>query len=147
MAHKITYFDGLALYQLFADGILNLVKHQNTLDEINVYPVPDGDTGTNMVFTLLPIVEECKDKVTDNASETFKLMANTALDSARGNSGTIIAQYFYGMSEANINIEKINVMNFAKGLIKANHSARDSLTNPEEGTIITVMNDVAVEAQ
>ena len=91
MKHKITYFDGHALYKIFADGILNLSKHQNTLDEINVFPVPDGDTGTNMAFTLLPIVEEYSDQVTDNASDTYSLMANAALDSARGNSGTIIA--------------------------------------------------------
>ena len=147
MKHKITHFDGHALYKIFADGILNLSKHQNTLDEINVFPVPDGDTGTNMAFTLLPIVEECSEQVTDIASETYSLMANTALDSARGNSGTIIAQYFYGMSEVNKNIDKIDVFNFAKGLINANQSARDSLTNPEEGTIITVMNDVAEESQ
>ena len=147
MPNKITHFNGASLYKIFADGILNLAKHQTTLDEINVFPVPDGDTGTNMVFTLLPIVEECSEKVNDNASETYALMANTALESARGNSGTIIAQYFYGMSEANKNIDKVDVLSFARGLINANQSARDSLTNPEEGTIITVMSDVAVEAQ
>ena len=107
----------------------------------------DGDTGTNMAFTLLPIVEECSEQVTDIASETYSLMANTALDSARGNSGTIIAQYFYGMSEVNKNIDKIDVFNFAKGLINVIKVQEIIITNPEEGTIITVMNDVAEESQ
>jgi len=144
---KITYLDGIALYEAFANGILNLAKHQGILDEINVYPVPDGDTGTNMVFTLLPIVEECKEQINSHVGETFTIMANTALDSARGNSGTIIAQFLYGMSQVSKDLDTIEVKFFAKALINGHNSARDSLNNPEEGTIITVMRKVADEAE
>ena len=111
--NKITYLDGMALYEAFANGILNLAKHQSTLDEINVYPVPDGDTGTNMVFTLMPIVEECTEQINSNAGETYAIMANMALDSARGNSGTIIAQWFYGMSQVSKGLDKVSPKDFA----------------------------------
>ncbi|MBI64868.1 MAG: hypothetical protein CMG64_01045 [Candidatus Marinimicrobia bacterium] len=147
MKENIKYYDGVSLYNMFANGILNLVKHQVTLDEINVYPVPDGDTGTNMAFTLLPIAEECKEDITENASETLKLIADTALDSARGNSGTIIAQFLYGMSKSADNLGSLGVKDFSNALNQGFHSARNSLVKPEEGTIITVMRDVAEESQ
>ncbi len=147
MKENIKYYDGISLYNMFANGILNLVKHQVTLDEINVFPVPDGDTGTNMAFTLLPIAEECKEDVTENASETLKLIAETALDSARGNSGTIIAQFIYGMSKSADNLGSLGVKDFSNALNQGFQSARNSLVKPEEGTIITVMRDVAEESQ
>ena len=147
MKENIKYYDGVSLYNMFANGILNLVKHQVTLDEINVFPVPDGDTGTNMAFTLLPIAEECKEDITENASETLKLIADTALDSARGNSGTIIAQFLYGMSKSADNLGSLGVQDFSNALNQGFQSARNSLVKPEEGTIITVMRDVAEESQ
>ena len=147
MKENIKYYDGISLYNMFANGILNLVKHQVTLDEINVFPVPDGDTGTNMAFTLLPIAEECKEDITENASETLKLIADTALDSARGNSGTIIAQFIYGMSKSADNLGSLGVKDFSNALNQGFQSARNSLVKPEEGTIITVMRDVAEESQ
>jgi len=147
MAIKIEYLDSKRLYKAISDGIVNLALHQQTLDEINVFPVPDGDTGTNMVFTLMPIISDCKNNIPERADETMKLIANTALDSARGNSGTIIAQFFYGLSKAFNGLDIIYVKDFANGLNQGYLSAFDSLINPEEGTIITVMRDVANKAK
>ena len=144
---KLDKLNGQQLYAAISIGIENLVAHQKTLDEINVFPVPDGDTGTNMVFTLLPIITDYKDFDFDRADKTMELIANTALESARGNSGTIIAQFFYGLKKSFENLDIIHVNDFAKGLQHGYESAIDSLTKPEEGTIITVMRDVAKAAQ
>ena len=143
---KIEYLDGQRLYNAISIGIKNLIAHQKTLDEINVFPVPDGDTGTNMVFTLMPIITDLKDKIPERADETMSLISNTALESARGNSGTIIAQFYYGMNKSFNGLENINVEQFAKGLRQGYESAVESLVKPEEGTIITVMRDVADKA-
>ena len=146
MATKIEYLDGKRLYNAIIIGIKNLVLHQKTLDEINVFPVPDGDTGTNMVFTLMPIITDIKDSIPDRIDEAMSLIANTALESARGNSGTIIAQFYYGLNKSFRGLEQVNVENFSKGLMQGYQSAIESLVNPEEGTIITVMRDVANKA-
>ena len=143
MSSKLNKINGEQLYTAISIGINNLVAHQKILDEINVFPVPDGDTGTNMVFTLLPIITNYKDYVFDRADETMELIANTALESARGNSGIIIAQFYYGLKKSFKNLETINVKAFASGLQQGYESAIDSITTPEEGTIITVMRDVA----
>ncbi len=147
MSEKLSTLTGKQLYAVISVGIENLVAHQKTLDEINVFPVPDGDTGTNMVFTLIPIVKDFKNYDFDRADETMKLISNTALESARGNSGTIIAQFYYGLKKSFENLETISVKNFADGLKHGYESAIDSLTKPEEGTIITVMRDVASAAE
>ena len=146
MATKIEYLDGQRLYNAIIVGIKNLVLHQKTLDEINVFPVPDGDTGTNMVFTLMPIITDIKDIIPDRIDEAMSLISNTALESARGNSGTIIAQFYYGLNKSFRGLEQVNVENFSKGLMQGYQSAIESLVNPEEGTIITVMRDVANKA-
>ena len=146
MTTKIEYLDGKRLYGTIGLGIKNLIAHQKTLDEINVFPVPDGDTGTNMVFTLMPIITDLKDIIPERADETMLLIANTALESARGNSGTIIAQFYYGLNKSFQGLEHINVEQFSQGLMQGYESAIESLVNPEEGTIITVMRDVANKA-
>ena len=143
MNPQILNMNGLQFYGGLAAGINNLLEYKNKLDEINVFPVPDGDTGTNMCFTLLPIVEDCKDQVTESIAETLNLIADTALDSARGNSGTIIAQFFHGMRKSTTGKQTISIKDFSNALNEGFYSAKDSLLKPEEGTIITVMQDVS----
>ena len=143
MNKKLLSMNGLQFYHGLAAGINNLLEYKNKLDEINVFPVPDGDTGTNMCFTLLPIVEDCNEKVSENISETISIIADTALDSARGNSGTIIAQFFHGMRKSLVDQDKVTISNFSDALNEGFNSSKESLLNPEEGTIITVMRDVA----
>jgi len=143
MKKQITQINGRQFYQGLVSGINNLLEYKNKLDEINVYPVPDGDTGTNMCFTLLPVVEECKDQITDNIYDTMNVIADLALESARGNSGTIIAEFFHGFRKSTKGLEVINTSSFSKALMQGFKSSKESLLNPEEGTIITVMQDVA----
>ena len=139
--------NGKEFYIGLSAGINNLLNYKNKLDEINVFPVPDGDTGTNMCFTLLPIIEECNDQITDNVGKTLDIIADLALESARGNSGTIIAQFLHGLRRACRDKDKINVNDFSKALISGYDSAIESLMNPAEGTIITVMRDVAEKSK
>jgi len=146
MINKIENLDGQKLYNTISIGIKNLIIHQKTLDEINVFPVPDGDTGTNMVFTLMPIITELNTDIPDRTDLVMQKIANTALESARGNSGTIIAQFYYGLNKSFQGYDTINVKQFSLGLMQGYKSAVESLTNPEEGTIITVMRDVANHA-
>ena len=135
--------NGLEFYKGLSAGINNLLNYKNKLDEINVFPVPDGDTGTNMCFTLLPIVEDCSDQINQNIGESINIIADLALESARGNSGTIIAQFIHGMRRKIRGKDTININDFSNALISGYDSAIESLMKPEEGTIITVMRDVA----
>ena len=139
--------NGIDFYRGLSAGINNLLNYKNKLDEINVFPVPDGDTGTNMCFTLLPIIEECNDKITENVGESLDIIADLALESARGNSGTIIAQFLHGLRRSCRSKDIINVSDFSKALISGYDSAIESLMKPEEGTIITVMRDVAEKSK
>ena len=139
--------NGKQFHSALVSCISNVISRHEYLNKINVFPVPDGDTGTNMVFTLMPIVTDLKDSVFDRADDTMSLIANTALESARGNSGTIIAQFYYGLSKSFSGLEQIDVQQFSLGLMQGYKSAIESLVKPEEGTIITVMRDVANKAQ
>ena len=104
--------NGIEFYKGLSAGINNLLNYKNKLDEINVFPVPDGDTGTNMCFTLLPIVEDCNDKITKNIGESLNIIADLALESARGNSGTIIAQFIHGMRREIRGKDRICIINW-----------------------------------
>ena len=143
MNNKQQSINGLKFYSGLTAGINNLLDYKNKLDEINVYPIPDGDTGTNMCFTLLPVIEECKKQISESVSDSLDAIADTALDSARGNSGTIIAQFFHGMRKSVSELDVISIEQFALALNEGYKSSKDSLLNPAEGTIITVMREVA----
>ena len=80
MNKNLTQINGHQFYEGLVAGINNLLEYKNKLDEINVFPVPDGDTGTNMSFTLLPIVEECNHKINESISDSLNVIADTALD-------------------------------------------------------------------
>ena len=88
---------GKEFYNALVSGICKVMSRHEHLNKINVFPVPDGDTGTNLLFTLRPILN-IKDDISDNIGEVLSKVSNTAIDSARGNSGTIIAQFFYGLA-------------------------------------------------
>ena len=147
MSTELNTRNGYQFYAGIVAGIENLFQFKNKLDEINVYPVPDGDTGTNMCFTLQPIIEECKDDISESIDKTMQIIADKALESARGNSGTIIAQFLHGMRRSCENKDSLNIPEFAQALTNGFKSAKSSLLTPEEGTIITVMDDVANKAQ
>ena len=99
--------NGKELYNAIVSGICKVISRHEHLNKINVFPVPDGDTGTNLLFTLKPIIG-IKDSISDSVSDTLSKISNVAIDSARGNSGTIMAQYFIGLAEQASTIQNLN---------------------------------------
>ena len=138
--------NGIELYNALVSGICKVISRHEHLNKINVFPVPDGDTGTNLLFTLKPILN-IQDSVSENINTTLTQVSDVAIDSARGNSGTIMAQYFIGMAEKSSDITEINNKNIFDLLDGAYNAAKQSMAEPKEGTIITVMRDIAIESK
>ena len=143
MIKKIKYIDGLRFYRAIVVGINNLISRQDYLNQINVFPVPDGDTGTNMAFTVSEILDGTSGTVSTNISEMTQNVADLALDGARGNSGAILAQFFVGFSEGLGDKKKMSVKDFSDAFQKASENAWDALSNPKEGTILTIFKDLS----
>lgn len=141
---KINYLNGIRLHRAIVAGIRNVVSHQDYLNKINVFPVPDGDTGTNMAFTLTAILDGSANKVTSRVDDMLALVADSALDGARGNSGAILAQFFQGFSDGAQGISSFDAHSFSIAIQTGSEYARDALSEPKEGTILTVITDFSI---
>ena len=130
---------GEALFNTFAAGGSRVIENQRELNEINVFPVPDGDTGTNMAFTFHSILEN--GRVYSSAGKTMQSIAEQALIGARGNSGIILAQFFGGLSEVIGEESSVPVSLFAKGVRHAVKGAYAAISRPVEGTMLTVIRE------
>ncbi len=135
----IEYLDGVRLYRTLTAGIRRVVSREEYLNKINVFPVPDSDTGTNMAFTLTTIEEKISSQVHSNIDDMMAAVADAALDGARGNSGAILAQFLVGFSEGIRNRMHLNVQQFAEAVQTAKSFAYQALVQPQEGTILTVL--------
>ena len=143
MKIQIKYLNGIRFKRFIISSAKRIDQMEQHLNDINVFPVADGDTGTNMSATMNSIVqgiEECKQSSFAEVSDT---VANSALNGARGNSGAILAQFFQGLAEATKGKVRLSTDAFAKAAINAAEQARNAISNPQEGTIITVMKDWA----
>jgi DegV family protein with EDD domain len=139
----IEYLDGIRLYRSITAGLKRVVSRQDYLNHINVYPVPDSDTGTNMAYTLLAIEEGIQDRIHSHIHCMSMAIADSALDGARGNSGAILAQFFVGFADALQDLPAIDTRQFAQAVKTAKDYAYEALVHPQEGTILTVMSDWA----
>ena len=139
--------NGKQFYDALISGISNLIAHHEHLNKINVFPVPDGDTGTNLLFTLKPITLINTNQISNSFNITINRIANTAIDSARGNSGTIIAQYFVGMAEESENTIALDSNSIAQIFQSGYQAALGAMSDPKEGTIISVMREAALSAK
>jgi len=138
----------MVLCALVAAGSRAVETNRDQINALNVFPVPDGDTGTNMSLTLRAIVEESAVQPTLHAGDAAQRMARSALLAARGNSGLISAQFFRGMADISSGRERITPSEFAEGMVAGAVAAYDSVPNPREGTMLTVMRvtaDTAIE--
>ena len=140
---RIAYLDGRRFQRLLLGGISRLIGQRGYLDRINVYPVPDGDTGTNLALTFTAVGERLTTTSTRHAGELLTAAADAALDGARGNSGAIFAQYLQGLSESLAGHERVRPEGLALALATAENFARSAIQNPAEGTVLTVMRDIA----
>jgi DAK2 domain fusion protein YloV len=139
--------DGQTLKDMFASGTAWLGKSAPDINAINVFPVPDGDTGTNMVLTMQFALEEAKSNSDNQASSVAKSLAHGALMGARGNSGVILSQFFRGLAKGLEGKTHFNGGDFARALAEASRAAYKGIVNPVEGTILTVLKDASKAAQ
>ncbi|MDH5363877.1 MAG: DAK2 domain-containing protein [Dehalococcoidia bacterium] len=138
--------DGKILRRMFALGTTWLEKCVPEINAINVFPVPDGDTGTNMLLTMHSAMQEAKQNTDSNASSIAKSMAYGALMGARGNSGVILSQFLRGLAKGLEDKKSFNGKDFAKALAEASQAAYEGIMHPVEGTILTVLKDAAYAA-
>ena len=144
---KITYLDSDRLQRAINAGIHNVLSRKEYLNKINVFPVADADTGTNLAFTLHAILDGEIDNIPERIDEYLEKIADSALDGARGNSGAIMAQFFQGLSEGSKGIDKMTTSDFSKAVSTASNLSRQALSDPREGTIITVIDDFSEALQ
>lgn len=135
----LNYIDGKGLYVMFLAGANRILQNQVELNKINVFPVPDSDTGTNLASTVRTIIEQIKgDKEYKHSANEI---AEAALEGARGNSGVIFAQFLHGLRKETTNMQKVNLHDFAVALNNSVKYVYDAISNPVEGTMITVIRE------
>ncbi|MFC1910529.1 DAK2 domain-containing protein [Chloroflexota bacterium] len=133
--------------EMFAAATTWLEKCAADVDALNVFPVPDGDTGTNMLLTMKSAVEESYRAPDHSVSSVAQALSKGALMGARGNSGVILSQFWRGLAKGLENVTSIKPVDMAKALKQAFSMAYAGLSNPVEGTILTVINDAAAAAE
>lgn len=131
--------DNVLLKDIIKGAQKNLEVNKDYVDNLNVFPVPDGDTGTNMSLTMSATVKEVDAESSTNIADIIKSFSRGALKGARGNSGVILSQIFKGMAEVIAQTKIINTKTFAKALSNGAIVAYDAVTQPKEGTILTVI--------
>ncbi len=141
MNSTISEINGVQLYNSFIAGAQKIFENQALLNNINFYPVPDADTGTNLASTMYSIVNTVKAE--ENIQTTALALADAALMGARGNSGIIFAQFLYGFSKDIKEQSTMTIKEFAEYMHTASECAYYALAKPKEGTMITVIKDWA----
>jgi DegV family protein with EDD domain len=140
-AVPLTELDGRNLYYTFIAGAKKVIEHQAELNSINVFPINDGDTGTNLAATIRSVME------TLHPHRSYKItadrIAEATLMSARGNSGIIFAQFFYGLSNETGELKTVSLKQFAESVKKAVRYIYEAVANPVEGTMLTVIREWA----
>jgi dihydroxyacetone kinase-like predicted kinase len=139
--------DGVNLRDLFQAGLVWLDRHHEIVNALNVFPVPDGDTGTNMLLTMRSACQEITPESLLSAGEVSKAAAHGALMGARGNSGVILSQILRGFSRSLDGSITITGVQFAAALAEGSRVAYKGVNRPVEGTILTVIREAAVEAE
>ena len=135
--------DGKIFYGMAVSGANALANRQEEVNQLNVFPVPDGDTGLNMSMTLGNIESMVNDG--DTVGVAAETVANSVLRAARGNSGAILSLFFRGMSKALKDLETADAPEIAAAFRKGTEQAYKAVMKPAEGTILTVMRRAAEE--
>lgn len=139
----IAYLDGNRLRQAILSSMTSIEKHRDHLNRINVFPIPDHDTGTNMVLTLRPAAAEIQVHQEKTLDLLASVLSQSALLNARGCSGTILAHFFNGFADDIRDKNRLTTREFASAVKKASHTARASVSDPVEGTLLTVIREWA----
>lgn len=139
---EVRELDGIILNEMFANGYRNLMRNAETVNDLNVFPVPDGDTGTNMLKTLGGGVSSALTGE-DDVSKYMKKFSRETLLSARGNSGVILSQFINGFAKGTEGKTHLTVSDFADAVEKGVESSYSAVITPTEGTILTVIRELA----
>ena len=138
--------DGRELSAALRSGIHRLISREEVINKINVFPVPDGDTGTNLALTLQAVLVALRTGPESHVGKLLTRVADAALDGARGNSGAILAQFLLGVGDRTAQSAELTTGELADALVGGAAYARESLVDPREGTILTVITDFASAA-
>ena len=133
------YVDGRCFYNMLVNACNKLEKQKEYVNSLNVFPVPDGDTGTNMFMTFKGAVNEIECMGNSTISDISKQLSKGALMSARGNSGVILSQIFRGIAKGLENAEAVDPVQFASSILEGSNAAYKAVMRPTEGTILTII--------
>lgn len=145
MTQAIPHVDAVRLEQALLAGIANVFRRRDHINAINVFPVADSDTGTNLAFTLASVRRAIEGQPGRNLPDLLRHIADAALDGARGNSGAIMAQYFQGLSESGRDFQVLDGPRLAAVSAAGARSAWSAMSEPVPGTLPTVLEDFADE--
>ena len=135
---EINTIDASVLAKMFLAGAKNLDAKKEWINELNVFPVPDGDTGTNMSMTIMSAAKEVSALENPDMKSLAKAISSGSLRGARGNSGAILSQLFRGFAKVIAEYDVIDVNVLCDALQKAVETAYKAVMKPKEGTILTV---------
>lgn len=136
---SVQRLSGYGLRRALMAGIQRVIARRDEINRINVFPVPDGDTGTNLAFTLSAVLQGVRAPKLASAGEVLRRAASEAIDGARGNSGAILAQFFQGVSEAMGPSKRLTPEALARAVARGAALAREAMAEPREGTILSVI--------
>ena len=146
-ATSLSLLDGQDLKVLIEAALTWLKTNQQTVNALNVFPVPDGDTGTNMLLTMQAAFNEIQSSGERNIGKMAHSIAQGALLGARGNSGVILSQLWRGFARAMDSLENMDAKTFVNALKEARITAYKGVVRPVEGTILTVAKDISIAAE
>lgn len=142
----INTIDGNVFAQMMISGANNLYNHKKEVDDLNVFPVPDGDTGTNMSMTIMAMAKALNEVHSSSVTKAADTAAFSTLRGARGNSGVILSQLMRGISKRLKGLAECTPVDFSQALKEGVDTAYRAVMNPTEGTILTVSREAAVSA-
>ncbi len=143
---EITTINAEVLAKMFLGGAANLEAKKEWINELNVFPVPDGDTGTNMSMTIMSGAKDVATMKNPEMKTLAKAISSGSLRGARGNSGVILSQLFRGFTKVIAEYDEINVQVLTDALQKATETAYKAVMKPKEGTILTVAKGISEKA-
>ena len=143
----IKKIDGMMLKEMFSSGAALLVQNRESVDALNVFPVPDGDTGSNMSQTITAAIKETNVKRYSSAADVADAVARGALKGARGNSGVILSQILRGIARGLAGHEDVDCALWIQAIREGANTAYKAVMKPKEGTILTVIRVIAEDLE
>ena len=142
----INCIDAASLQRAFLAAARELEARKEWINELNVFPVPDGDTGTNMSLTIMAAAKEVAALENPNMKDLARAISSGSLRGARGNSGVILSQLFRGFTKEIKNVDAIDTTTLANAMVRGTETAYKAVMKPKEGTILTVAKGMADKA-